>query len=365
MANNFAFPGKLNPATISLGLFVTSSNGTSYTFGPHGSGSTNVNPRPVNAPTIATPIAPVSVAVGASPTQIDLAGSFTSPDFTDSLVTFQTSDGPVQVELFDKADPQTVANFFDYIESGAYNDSIFHRDVQSTDTNTPGLSILQGGALTLNAAGNGFANIPILSPAGTGVPSEFPGTVPTKGVNVAGTIAMAQTSGNPNSGTDQFFFNTSSNTSSLDSQKFTVFGKILPASEAVLKALAATPHQTSLTNPTLTTDFPTADFGNVPLKNYKGSSTTFPGDAKASNFLVIKKVVFNKRSDSLSYSVLSNSNPTLVTPTITNEWLTPLTYAAGQHGSATIVLQAKNSFGATVTQTITVTAGRKPTQSAA
>src|SRR5262249_36683909 len=42
---------------------------------------------------------------------IDLAGFFSDPDITDTFVRFDTSAGPINVELFDNEAPRTVANF--------------------------------------------------------------------------------------------------------------------------------------------------------------------------------------------------------------------------------------------------------------
>ena len=47
----------------------------------------------------------------------------------DPIVTVDTNFGNFQNELFPAAAPQTVANFLNYVESGAYTNSIFHRSV--------------------------------------------------------------------------------------------------------------------------------------------------------------------------------------------------------------------------------------------
>ncbi len=454
LTNDLPFTGKLSASAITLQLFTTQTTTVGHAFGPVSRTPDLVNSRTDNLPTVSTAIAAQSVNLNAGPTQIDLAGHFTDPDYTDSIVTFNITDGKtpmkLQVELFDAQDPQTVANFFDYIDSGAYDNTIFHRLV------TSGIDILQGGAVGLTpngttqsvtltdatanttkftltfsgktttaiaytgntttdaqavqnalaalaniGAGNvtvteatagvftvvfggtlansaqpklaghistspgtittsivtALNTIPILSPGSTGVPSEFPTATSPPKQNVAGTIAMALSGSpsDPNSGTDQFFFNVGNNSSSLDSQKFTTFGQILSISTPTLTTLGKTPTK-NVTNSTLTADFPTADFQNIPLRGYNGSSTTFPGDATPSNFVRINSVTVAKRDESLTYSVVSNSNPTLVTPTVTNEWLT-LNYATGQSGTATIVVKATDRFGASVMQSFTVTVG--------
>lgn len=453
LTNNLAFTGKLSPSAVNLGLFLTETTTVGHAFGPVSTTPDLVNPIAVNSPTVSTAIANQSVNVNAADTQIDLAGHFANPNATDTLLTLNITDGTtpmkLELELFDAQDPQTVANFLDYVESGTFNNVVFNRLV------TSGIDILQGGAVALGpsgttqnvtltnptanttkftltfgtqtttaitytgtsatdiqavqsalaalpnigsgnvtvteattgvftvtfggtlakstqaqlkaaiTAGTGakiatsigttLNNVPILSPDEAGVPSEFPTATSPPAQNVAGTIAMALSGSpsNPNSGTNQFFFNIGNNSSSLDSQKFTTFGKILSVSTATLNTLGATPTQNE-TNSTLTSEFPTADFENIPLKNYKGTATTFPSTATSSNFITINSITVNNLGDQLTYSVVSNSNPSLVTPTITNEWLN-LHYASGQSGTATITVKATDSYGASVTDSFTVT----------
>jgi cyclophilin family peptidyl-prolyl cis-trans isomerase len=452
LSNNLGFTGKLSPSAISMALFLTQTLTVGHAFGPLSTTPNNVNTRPDNAPAMSTAIANQTVNINAADTHIDLAGHFKDDDFTNSQVTFNITNGTtaekIVLDLFDAKDPQTVANFFDYINSGSYNNSIFHRLV--TPTASGGLDILQGGALSLTPNGttqsvtltnpvanttkftltfNGatttpitftgttatdtqsvkdaltalstvggkggsvtvtegtsgtftivfgdslanaaqpkmtgtvtagtatistkietaLATVPILSPGSTGVPSEF-GTS-----NTAGTIAMALSGqpSDPNSGTDQFFFNIGNNASSLDSQKFTVFGKIESISTTTLDTLAKTPTH-DVSSAALTAQFPTAAMQSVPLTNYNGTSATFPGDTTPNNYMRINSVTVNKRDEFLTYSVVSNSNQALVTPTVTNEWLS-LKYASGQSGTATIVVKATDRFGASVTQSFTVT----------
>ena len=233
------------------------------------------------------------------------------------------------MELFDTQAPQTVANFFDYIQSGAYNNSIFHRLVSNF--------VLQGGGYTFNATTHTLTPVPTFSP----VPNEF-------GVsNTIGTIAMAKLGGDPNSATSQFFFNLADNSSNLNNQNggFTVFGKITNFADlGVLGSLANTPVQNQ-----------GGDFTTIPLNNYTGSN--FPTDANLSNFLTIQSVSIVKRTDFLTYSIVSNTNPGLVTASLAtgaNEKL-GLQYTAGQTGSATITIQATDSFGASVQSSFQVT----------
>ncbi len=129
---------------------------------------------------------------------------------------FNTNMGNFCMELLERQAPKTVANFINYINSGAYTQSIFHRSV-------PGF-IIQGGGFKVISGDNG-ATVTAVN-AFDPVENEF-------GIsNTRGTVAMAKLPGNPDSATNQWFVNLSDNSgdpASLDTQNggFTVFGRIL------------------------------------------------------------------------------------------------------------------------------------------
>jgi cyclophilin family peptidyl-prolyl cis-trans isomerase len=297
------------------------------------------------APTVSKALGSLSLPENTTGKVIDLAGFFTDRNYTNSQVRFNlTVNGVAKsmtLNLFDAQAPQTVANFFDYVNAGDFNNTFFNR---KTTTATDHLAVLQGGALTVQANGTGtkFNLVPI----GPTIPNEFLSS------NTLGTIAMAQFGSDVNSATNQFFFNTGNNASSLDTQKFTVFGQLDANSLAELTSLAATPSQ-NLGNATLAHNFPPAGFAEVPLNNYSGTSTTFPTDAHLSNYLVINSIDILKRDEFLTYSVVSNNNPGVVTASITNEFLT-LNAVAGKTGTAAITLRVTDRFGASVDQVLTV-----------
>ena len=152
---------------------------------------------------------------------------------------------------------------------------------------------------------------------------------------------MAKLGGDPNSATDQFFFNLTDNTTTLgptNNGGFTVFGKINgPADQAVLNTLTSA----TVTNQS---SFNSA-FDTLPLNNYTGSN--FPTDSTAANYDLVNDVAIVSRNEVLTYSVVANSNPGLVTTSIVNNRLT-LQYTPNQIGTATIAVQATDQFGATV-----------------
>src|SRR5207302_196577 len=164
------------------------------------------NFRANNAPSVKTTISDVSVGKNSGETVIDLAGNFDDSDITNSQIRFDTSAGPINVELLDKQAPRTVANFFNYINSNRFDNTIFHR----LETGF----VLQGGGFAFQASPANL--VPVLTdPA---VQNEFVApSNPKEVVNAPGTIAMAKVASDPNSATSQFFFNLGNN-SDLDTE---------------------------------------------------------------------------------------------------------------------------------------------------
>jgi len=105
-------------------------------------------------------------------------------------VEFTTNLGSFIVELEPDAAPKTVENFLEYVKSGFYKDTTFHRVIKGF--------MVQGGAVGTNGAQKTSTRGPIVNEAR--LASE-------KGLtNVRGTIAMARTPA-PDSATCQFFVN--------------------------------------------------------------------------------------------------------------------------------------------------------------
>jgi cyclophilin family peptidyl-prolyl cis-trans isomerase len=146
-----------------------------------------------------------------------------------TTVDFTTNFGDIVIDLDNADAPLTVANFLAYAENmtvgQGYEDSFFHRLATGF--------VLQGGGYDYTSAG--ASAIAIL---GT-VENEYSPDHP----NVEGTIAMAKVGSDPNSATDQFFFNLADNSANLDAQDggFTVFGTVTAASWPVVEAIASLP----------------------------------------------------------------------------------------------------------------------------
>lgn len=175
-------------------------------------------------------------------------GTLVDPDNT--VVRFEVKIGTevkdIDLELFDARGPRvgqdraqpapnTALNFLNYVESGRYAETIIHRRGE-TFVGLP--FVLQGGGFK-------FRTAPHLTAIRTdaAIESEFR---PLRS-NIARTLAMAlvdQGAGaDPDSATSQWFINLQDNTS-LDDQRFTVFGRVASdASWAVVNELAALPIQ--------------------------------------------------------------------------------------------------------------------------
>ncbi len=118
---------------------------------------------------------------------------------TNPRVEMRTNLGEIVLELYPDKAPKTVANFLQYVNSGQYDGTLFHRTIQKF--------IIQGGGYTPD-----FQYKPTLAP----VPNEAANGLR----NEPGTIAMARAY-DPNSATAQFFIN-------LDDNKFLNFLRPLP-----------------------------------------------------------------------------------------------------------------------------------------
>ncbi len=143
---------------------------------------------------------------------------------TDPKVQIQTNMGAIIVELDAKAAPKTAANFLDYVRSGFYDGTIFHRVIKNF--------MIQGGGLTPDMIKKP-TRAPIVNEADNGLK------------NLTGTIAMARTPA-PHSATSQFFINVKDNhflnyrgkTNQL--WGYCVFGKVVKGME-VVRAIETVP----------------------------------------------------------------------------------------------------------------------------
>jgi len=131
---------------------------------------------------------------------------------TPIFVTFATSKGTIQVELYRAQAPQTVANFVNLVQSGFYNNLVWHRI-------HPGFVIQTGDPTTQNGGGNN--NTWGQGHSQQTVPLEIDSSLH----NYASYLGMARFGNDLNSGSSQFYINLADNSAPLDG-KYTVFGKV-------------------------------------------------------------------------------------------------------------------------------------------
>jgi cyclophilin family peptidyl-prolyl cis-trans isomerase len=148
-----------------------------------------------------------------------LALALSTTAWAQPTVQINTSLGPIVVELNSEKAPKTVANFMEYVKSGHYSGTIFHRVIRGF--------MIQGGGMTRDMKEKPTL-APIKNEADNGLKNE------------AGTIAMARTN-DPHSATAQFFINVADNTFLNHSSKdergwgYAVFGKVTHGMDVVEK----------------------------------------------------------------------------------------------------------------------------------
>lgn len=133
------------------------------------------------------------------------------------IVEFDTTHGAIVIELDAQKAPVTVANFLDYVESGHYDGTVFHRVIDGF--------MIQGGGMDskMNEKRTGT---PIKNEADNGLKNDV------------GTIAMARTS-DPHSAAAQFFINVKNNdflnytSPTPQGWGYAVFGKVTNGMDVV------------------------------------------------------------------------------------------------------------------------------------
>ncbi|MFC2163056.1 peptidylprolyl isomerase [Candidatus Altiarchaeota archaeon] len=133
--------------------------------------------------------------------------------YTD-VVVLKTTKGEITIGLDGEKAPITVKNFIEYVESGHYDGTVFHRVIPTF--------MIQGGGFTSDARQK-KTRTPIRLESTNGLS------------NKRGTIAMARTN-EPNSATSQFFINVVDN-DNLDNSPgnpgYAVFGQVISGMDVV------------------------------------------------------------------------------------------------------------------------------------
>ena len=138
------------------------------------------------------------------------------------MVKLHTNHGVITLELDDKRAPATVANFLEYVNSGHFSKTVFHRVI-------PGFMI-QGGGFE-----PGMKQKPTRAPVRNEADNQLK--------NARYTVAMARTS-DPHSASAQFFINVADN-AFLDHTAptpqgwgYCVFGRVVEGTDVVDKIKA-------------------------------------------------------------------------------------------------------------------------------
>ena len=133
-------------------------------------------------------------------------------------VSIKTTMGDMVVELDAEHAPKSTANFLQYVKSGFYKGTVFHRVIDGF--------MIQTGGYTEKLIDKPGVRKPIPSESKNGLS------------NKPYTLAMART-GDPNSATSQFFINVNDNTGldypGQDGVGYTVFGRVVQGQETVDK----------------------------------------------------------------------------------------------------------------------------------
>jgi cyclophilin family peptidyl-prolyl cis-trans isomerase len=151
----------------------------------------------------------IGALLGAPLTFAEQSSSVVNP-----IVVLRTNSGDISLELYADKSPITVANFLSYVDSGHYDNTIFHRVISNF--------MIQGGGYTPD-----LVEKPTLDP----IVNESRNRLH----NLRGTIAMARTS-DPDSASSQFFINHRNNLR-LDwapgRDGYTVFGEVIDGMSTV------------------------------------------------------------------------------------------------------------------------------------
>ena len=132
-------------------------------------------------------------------------------------VLLKTNKGDITLSLDAVKAPKTVANFLQYVKSGHYDGTIFHRVINNF--------MIQGGGMGVGMKEK-TTGTPVGNEANNGLKNE------------RGTVAMARTS-DPHSATAQFFINVNDNdflnhtAPSAQGWGYAVFGKVTDGLDVV------------------------------------------------------------------------------------------------------------------------------------
>jgi peptidyl-prolyl cis-trans isomerase A (cyclophilin A) len=164
---------------------------------------------------------------------IVIAGLLTgcSTKYDNPHIELQTKLGDIEVELYPKQAPKTVAAFLSYVKAGYYKNSSFYRVLNNDNqpSNAPKAELIQGGLYRSNSKVHDTL---------TGIPHET--TQQTKLLHQDGTISLARLQ--PGTATSEFFICISDQPgfdyggeNNADKQGYAAFGKVVKGMDIVRK----------------------------------------------------------------------------------------------------------------------------------
>ena len=273
--------------------------------------------------TLVTGIDAVQIAPGTSATPIDLTPHFSDPTVTGLAAVISTTQGDIPLNLLNQQAPNTVSNFLGYANSKSYDDTVIQRAV-------PGF-LLQGG---------GFLEDQTHITTGAAIQNEFTGISNTKGTIAAALKTDPSTQQvDINSATSDWFINDGNNTS-LDAQKFTVFGQVLYKGMDVVDQIEGLPKGAVSPNfePNVNAGDPAG--GVLPLEGYNQGSPI-----RTTNYVFTNTVT---RVNPLSYTATSDNNGILSASVTGNT----LSLTAGQSNGVAHVTVTATDLGGNAVNTV-------------
>jgi len=138
------------------------------------------------------------------------------------MITLKTNYGEIKIQLDKENTPKTAENFLQYVESGFFNDTVFHRVIDGF--------MIQGGGFEAGMK-HKATQAAIENEADKGKQ------------NKRGTLAMARTS-DPHSASSQFFINVADNafldfkSRDINGWGYCVFGEVVEGMDVVDKIKA-------------------------------------------------------------------------------------------------------------------------------
>jgi peptidyl-prolyl cis-trans isomerase A (cyclophilin A) len=287
------------------------------------------------------------VAPGGTIAPIDTAAQFSVTGVTvqGTVVEMATQAGTgssvrsLFLELYDQAIPGrsaapiSTANFLSYVNTGAYDSSIFHRATDFAGDAGPA-KFLQGGGFTADA--EGWGNVATVAP----INLEWAANRP----NAKGTISYARTS-DVNSATSGFFFNVVANPSfDAVGNQYAAFGRVVGDGQAILDSYAALRRvNASAVTPAFAT-LPVSSVDGITYQNLPDRLVT-----------VLSAGVVASPATAFGLTATSSA-PTIASVVV--DAAGKLQLAVGQtRGTATITVTGTDLSGASVQDTFTVAVG--------